>query len=456
MENGRFTEDERAYLMTLDVVVAVSEKCIFYSNEFKLEAVKRNLSGEGPKAIFESVGMYVKMVGYKRMSRALENWRESFRKGLLGKQSIVDIAPVYEREPVMQGQDQMTTNQDKLLKEKDATIAHLARENAQLKMEVEALKELGRRERKLAAAEKTLSKSAKFELIHDIRKQYIAAPAAYLCELFDVSHSGYYKWIKSAEIRHERELRDEQLKELIMEAFEAEGFKKGSRQIRDWIYLHKNVRINRKCVQRIMRKYSIICPVKKKKPYAGLHANGDPKFMPNVLERNFFPGEVGKVFVTDITYVPVADTNWLYLSVIKDSQSGEVVAWKASKSLKLDFVMDCLDQLERHGFKTDAIIHSDQGVHYTSHAYHDKVLEMGLVQSMSRRGNCHDNACIESFFGRMKFEVEGFEKMTFFEAEARIEQYIEYYNNHRCQKRLGYITPSAYAKQEITTEKRAA
>lgn len=332
-------------------------------------------------------------------------------------------------------------------REKDATIARQAREIERLKAEVEALKGQRRLEMRLAAEERTPSKSDEFALVQQLHQDNPRSSVAHLCGALGVSRSGFYRWCATEEARSRREGHDLELRDLVMEAFSARGFKKGSRQIREWILAHKGIRVNRKRVQRIMRKYGITCPVRRRNPYAGTHADGDPKYMPNLLSREFFPGVAGSVFITDITYVPVADAPWLYLSVIKDSQTGEVVAWKCSRSLAMPFVMDCLAQLEEHGFAPGAMIHSDAGVHYTSHEYHDRVKEMGLTQSMSRVGNCHDNACIESFFGRMKQEIGRTDGLTFAQAEALIADYVDYYNNERCQRRLGGMPPAVYAKE---------
>lgn len=454
MRDGKFTEAEREYLMSLDAVDDVRGGSIHYSDRFRIEAMARYRSGERPKAIFESAGLLVEMVGYKRIERSFARWRENDLEDILAR-NLDASAPDREsarshrrgRKPVKKPAGSRDGGAEGLLREKDETIAYQAREIERLKMEVEALKGLRRLEMRLAAEERTPSKSDEFALVQQLHQDNPRSSVAHLCGVLGVSRSGFYRWCATEEARASREEHDLELRDLVMEAFSARGFRKGSRQIREWILAHKGVRVNRKRIQRIMRKYGITCPVRRRNPYAGMHADGDPKYMPNLLSREFFPGVTGRVFITDITYVPVADAPWLYLSAIKDSETGEVVAWKCSRSLAMPFVMDCLDQLGEHGFAPGAMIHSDAGVHYTSHQYHDRVKEMGLVQSMSRVGNCHDNACIESFFGRMKQEIGRTDKLTFAQAEALIADYVDYYNNERCQRRLGGISPAAYAKK---------
>jgi len=449
MRDGKFTDAEREYLLALDAVKDVRGGQIRHADALKIEAVARYRSGGRPKAIFESAGLLVEMVGHKRIERSFARWRENDLKDILARNLEADAAGRDDVSAHRRGRKPVKKKDaaEELLKEKDEAIAYQAREIERLKLEVEALKGLRRLEMKLAAAGKALSKSDKFALVQRLHRDNPGSAVDHLCDALEVSRSGYYKWCATAEARERREERDFEMRDMVMEAFGARGYKKGSRQVRNWIREHKGVRADRRRVQRVMRKYGIKCPVRKKNPYAGMHADGDPKLMPNPLDRNFFPGGAGKAFITDITHVPVSDVPWLYLSVTKDSETGEVVAWKASESLAMPLVMDCLAQLEERGFKPGALIHSDAGAHYTSHAYHDKVKEMGLVQSMSRKGNCHDNACIESFFGRMRFEIGKTGKMTFSEAEAKIADYMEYYNGERCQRRLGDITPVAYAKK---------
>ena len=106
--------------------------------------------------------------------------------------------------------------------------------------------------------------------------------------------------------------------------------------------------------------------------------------------------------LTDITYLCYGRDGLAYLSAVLDAESKEVMAYCVRQSLKLPIVLDTLDLLERSKLASDCLIHSDQGVHYTSHDYREKVIQMDLKQSMSRRGNCWDNAPMESFFGHLK------------------------------------------------------
>ncbi len=129
-----------------------------------------------------------------------------------------------------------------------------------------------------------------------------------------------------------------------------------------------------------------------------------------------------------------------------DAQTKELLAHAISTSLKMDFVIESLDKLAKYDFAEGAMIHSEQGVHYTSKAFREKVANMGLEQSMSRRGNCLDNSAMESFFGHMKQEKEFDKDATDEEIEKQLEDYIHDYWHNRYQEGLGEMTPYEYGQ----------
>ncbi|SFJ86440.1 Integrase core domain-containing protein, partial [Halobacillus dabanensis] len=149
----------------------------------------------------------------------------------------------------------------------------------------------------------------------------------------------------------------------------------------------------------------------------------------------------------DITYVYYAKGQKAYLSVIKDGATREILAYHLFTSLKMEIVYTTLDKLiEREDFipHPDCLIHSDQGVHYTHPEFQKKVSDLGLNQSMSRRGNCWDNAPMESFFGHMKDGIDFKACTSVFEVKQAIEEYMEYYNQGRYQWSLQKMTPVQY------------
>ncbi|MFO7833486.1 MAG: IS3 family transposase, partial [Halohasta sp.] len=162
--------------------------------------------------------------------------------------------------------------------------------------------------------------------------------------------------------------------------------------------------MNHKKIQRIMRKYGLVAKVRKRNPYRAAHKKTmEHRTFPNKLQREFNQSIPFKVFCTDITYIPFL-SSFVYLSVVKDVATGEVVAWRTSLKIDMALVVETLQQMSVN-LCSDALIHSDQGFHYTNPSFIAAVKEMKMDQSMSGKGNCIDNAPIESFFGHMKDEL---------------------------------------------------
>ena len=171
----------------------------------------------------------------------------------------------------------------------------------------------------------------------------------------------------------------------------------------------------------------------------------------NLLNREFREHGPRKVLLTDITYIPFdgGESKFYYLSVILDAHTKQVLSYEVSQSLEVDFVLETVRQLiEKHGISLDAetLIHSDHGCHYTSYRFIEIVKDNQLRQSMSRKGNCWDNAPQESFFGHMKDEIgakfkecDGFEDI-----KAMIDDWMDYYNNERYQWELAKLSPNEY------------
>lgn len=196
-----------------------------------------------------------------------------------------------------------------------------------------------------------------------------------------------------------------------------------------------------------MDKYGLKCPIRKPNPYKrmlkAMHTNN---FADNILKRRFKDFGPRKVLLTDITYIPFKG-EWLYLSVIIDAYTKQVLSYVLSDTLKLDFVLETVKQLlEKYSLdlSQETIIHSDQGVHYTSYKFIEIVENAELRRSMSRRGNCWDNAPQESFFGHMKQEIDLSNAQTFSEINATIDDWMAYYNQDRYQWKLAKLSPNEY------------
>lgn len=289
----------------------------------------------------------------------------------------------------------------------------------------------------------------KYEIIHAaVQRDNNLLSIAKLCEIAGVSRSGYYAWENAAPARAEREEADKRDFDQILCAYKHRGYAKGARGIYMRL-LHVDVLMNLKKIRRLMRKYGLKCPYRGPNPYRRMaKALRTNTTFPNIVNREFFKGGVRKVLMTDITYI-FYDGGVCYLSTILDAFTREVLAYKLSRNLMVDFVLQTVDDLiQKHGCTLDdtTIIHSDQGCHYTSKAFIQKLKDNDFVQSMSRKGNCWDNAPQESFFGHMKDEIKYEIAMMkdFDTVKAKIDDWIDYYNNDRYQWELAKLSPHEY------------
>ena len=270
-----------------------------------------------------------------------------------------------------------------------------------------------------------------------------------MCEIAGVSRSGYYSHIKQTDNKNLRELKDQDDFELILAAYKYKGYKKGARSIKMRLELDFGIIMNLKKIRRLMAKYGLKCPIRKANPYRRMAKAIKTSYVaPNLLERKFKDGNPNQIYLTDITYLRYDLNKRAYLSVIKDAVTGEA-DYVLSKTLELDFVLETLQKLKDIQLDSKALINSDQGAHYTSIAFQDLVKKLGLSQSMSRRGNCWDNAPIESFFGHLKVDISNSDKTlndcrNYKELELRIKEYFDYYNNDRPQWDLNRMTPKQY------------
>jgi len=274
---------------------------------------------------------------------------------------------------------------------------------------------------------------------------------SYFCEVMEVSRSGYYNYFdeKSAEKRVAQHQADEVIKEIILKAYLFRGRKKGARQIKMTLQNQYGITYNLKRIRRIMKKFEIVCPIRKANPYRRMaKATKEHRTCQNVLQRNFKQGVAGKILLTDITYLPYKGGKRAYLSTVKDAETNEILAYEVSSSLSMEIAFNTLQKLKKHRHLTeDAFIHSDQGFHYTNPQFQALVKEMGLGQSMSRRGNCWDNAPQESFFGHFKDETNIKECETFEEVKREVKSYMIYYNHYRGQWNLKKLPPAKYRQQ---------
>lgn len=272
-----------------------------------------------------------------------------------------------------------------------------------------------------------------------------------MCFYAGVSRSGYYSWLNNKNIEIQ-EIKDQKDFDLILKAYKFRGYDKGVNGI--YMRLKRmGITFNKKKIRRLMRKFGLNCPIRKPNPYKRmLKSIATNNYADNLLNREFTLHGPRYVLLTDITYFFYGkNRSKAYLSVIKDAYTKEILSYVLCDNFKVDFVIETVKKLlrnHRNELKTDVLIHSDQGAHYTSYKFIDILKKANIRQSMSRRGNCWDNAPQESFFGHMKDEINLKVKRCkdFKELKLLINDYIDYYNNDRYQWNLAKLSPREYYK----------
>ena len=411
MSKKLFTEEEIIILKQNKYVKKVTSKGITYTDEFKRIFIDENGNGKLPRIIFEECGFNIDIIGMQRVKSSASRWRTAFKNG--GAIKLTDTRKYNTGRPI----------------EKDLSI-----EEKYKKLEAE-----------------------KYEIIKSTIKKYkLKNMISYLCKVAGVSRSGYYKYFssESKDLRKSREDKDILSKENVLKAFNFKGRKKGARQIKMVLKDKFNIIYNLKRIRRIMKKYGIVCPYRKANPYRRMmKASKEHTIVSNFINREFKQDIPYKVLLTDITYLSYKNGKKAYLSTIKDSSTNEILAHYVSDNLRLDIVLNTLEKLKSNvnlKLHSEAILHSDQGVHYTSPKFQKQVQQLGLKQSMSRRGNCWDNAPQESFFGHFKDEVILSKCSTLEEVIKEIDDYMDYYNNYRYQWNLSKMTPVQYRNHLVS------
>lgn len=274
-----------------------------------------------------------------------------------------------------------------------------------------------------------------------IRAENVNFPVRALCRVLQVSASGYYAWAKR---RPSKRAKDDQCLAADVRAIHAKsrGTYGSPRVHRE---LSRTRPVSRKRVARIMREN-------------GLYGHRPPRFRvttnskhdepvaDNLLARDFAATGIDRKWVGDITYVWTGE-GWLYLAVLIDLYSRRVVGWAVAEHMRTDLVMNALKMaLGRRRPPTNLVHHTDRGCQYASRRYRAALRAAGVTASMSRTGNCYDNAVAESFFATLKKElIHRYRWLERRDASKAIGEYIElFYNNHRLHSSIGYYSPAEF------------
>jgi Transposase and inactivated derivatives len=251
-----------------------------------------------------------------------------------------------------------------------------------------------------------------------------------MCAFFGVSRAAYYAWAK----RIEEPDPDAERIAMIQEAYDGSHQTYGYRRITICLREHQRVYINHKAVLRLMNKMGIHSVARKRKIFKKLDEIEATHYYPNVLARDFTATQPNQKWVTDVTYIHTRQ-GWAYLSTIKDLFDGFIVAHQLGQENSVGLVTQTIELAKRkeriaHGL----ILHSDQGSQYCSDPYHLLTTAYGITPSMSRRGNCWDNAPMENFFSHLKEEaIRRYKNPSFQEVKQIIDEYIYFFNYERIQ-----------------------
>ena len=273
----------------------------------------------------------------------------------------------------------------------------------------------------------------KYRVIQCHSGQY---PVSVMCQFFGVSRSGYYDFLK----RKDHPDKDAPIAEMIAEQQEKCFHTYGYRRM--WKVLKKRDMIrNPKTILRIMKKYDLLSEIRRRRKWVQMGKQLHK--YENLLNREFSADAPNRKWVTDISYIHTKQ-GILYLSVIRDLYDRSIVAYKTGAKQTVNLVLDTIrlavrkEKLRKKKVTAELRLHSDQGFQYTSHGYFKLTQSYGITPSMSRRGNCYDNALAENFFGILKTEcIYRHKPETFKEANEMIDRYIHFYNHERIQLKTG-------------------
>lgn len=272
-----------------------------------------------------------------------------------------------------------------------------------------------------------------------------------MCRVLKVDKSSYYHWIKNGCIMKKV---DEQLNELIENIFILSRENYGARRIKEKLLQLYGFIVSRRRIRAIMKDLGLNVKTKKRYKVNTTDSNHNMPIAPNILNRDFYSNAKDKKYVGDITYIPTYQ-GWVYLATVIDLYSRRVVGYSIADHMKTSLVNDALNMAIKYRKPPTGLLwHTDRGSQYASYDHKDLCQQYGIVQSMSRKGNCWDNAVAESFFHTLKTELIHHQSFqTKAEANQAIFEYIEvYYNRQRIHSANNNLSPVEFEEKMLLRE----
>ncbi|WP_257130703.1 IS3 family transposase, partial [Bacillus pseudomycoides] len=395
---------------------AFEKRYTSYSTQYKLDVL--NYMNEQGTSIRETAALF-NIPSYE----TLRKWKVAYETGGLDA-----LQSKKKGRPSMEKKKTNTTKDQGIV---EGSIEALQAENERLRMENAYFKKV----ECLSSKQGEITKQDKAQVVYELRHEF---SVKVLLQLAGIPRSTYYYWVKRFNLPDS----DVELKGLIRTIYDEHEGLYGYRRIRDEL-TNRGHKVNHKKVYRIMKELGLKCLVRMKKYRSYKGTVG--KIAPNILNRNFQAEKPNKKWVTDITEFKLFGEK-LYLSPMLDLFNGEIITYTIGSRPTYSLVSTMLDQAFEHlTVKDTLLIHSDQGWHYQMKQYRHSLAKRGITQSMSRKGNCYDNAVIENFFGIMKSEFlyrKEFKSIEHFKKE--LAKYIKYYNHKRIKAKLKGMSPVQY------------
>lgn len=393
-----------------------------YTDEFKLSVVLDYYSS--------SLGVRAIAMKYNLPSKNyITNWEQQLiKKGLIPPESAKPVKAVARSKESIMREDTRTPREK--VYEQEIEL---------LKARVEYLESLDSLKPFL---KKKRIREVKYEVILELSYKY---PIWVLCETAGVTKVAYYKF-KRKKLKNSDS--ESLIENLILQIHSKSGKRKGYRAIKDDLKRVYNLIVNHKKILRIMRENKI-CSVLKKKSKRTKEQSVSKE---DLLKRDFTSSGPGKKFVTDITYIPTR-LKMIYLCTVIDLFNNEPVAWKISDCQDKNLSISTIETLSKKFDLSGSVIHSDQGVQYTNLKYVDLLQKLEVKQSMSRKGNCWDNAKAESFFGHYKTETIHLMKRRLKDIHEVVEiteEYMKYYIYDRPQRKLNGYPPGQFKNIQLS------
>ncbi len=446
MANIKFTEEIIDLFNSIDVVTYISETQINFTSEFKV-SIANAKSAVSARELFEKAGIDVSLLGEKRFKSLYHRYKAQYRnKG----------AAAFQIET--RGRKKLANKQTYNNSDIEEKLKMLEARNAQLEEEVDLLKKF------TPFLPKKCKKVNKYNAIKLFLDSYVfpnmnkTQSLNLLCEYLEVSVSGYYANEKRKILVTDKDIQDETIKKVIIK-IQTKTFRRkkdenghrnkykyiGYRQLTMQVNLDEEINfpVNAKRIARLAKELGMQSEYRRKNPYQtddAPNVDGSHKTFENLVDRNFDHPLPYNVLCTDITYL-ICKGFKAYLSAVIDATTRKIVAYKVSDSLKIDFVVDTINDIQEDKLNDETLMQSDQGGHYTSPVYSNLLEDKGITQSMSRKGKCLDNAPIESFFGHMKGELayEHYDNLQ--DLQSVVDEYMVYYNYERPIYEKNKMTP---------------